>query len=273
MGSGVFLLGYDVESGATNVTGRFLEAAWRLHEELKAPATLYVVGQIAARHQDALSVLARHDLFDVGQHTFSHMLLKTICTDRDGSLEVVRGGTPEAIQNEVRRASDALEAVTGVRPLGLTGPYGYYRGLRDRPDLLQILHDEGIRYLRTFGRDAHDWQPVALDHQPFWYGPQGFDDMLELLLHGWQDCILREQLGWDDRAGYASAVFQWLADAASRDAVFSYVQHDWSSLQADPGLDLTRAIVERAQDLGMRVLTARAYYDEMRAVKDHTARG
>lgn len=262
MGSGVFLLGYDVESNDTEVTRRFLERARRLHEELRAPCTFYVVGRIASRHRDALSALARDTLFDLGQHTFSHLLLKTICIERDGTFEVVRGGTVEGIRDEVRRASDAVEAATGYRPWGLTGPYGYYRGLMDRPDLLEVLHDEGIRYLRTFGRDACDWQPVSLDNQPFWYEPQGFADMLELLLHGWQDCILRDQRGWDDRSGYLSAVFPWLEAAASRDAVFSYVQHDWSSLRGDPEMEMTRAILGRARELGMRILTARAYFEE-----------
>ena len=50
----------------------------------------------------------------------------------------------------------------------------------DRPDSLSILHDQGIRYLRSLGRDWHEGQPRDLDRQPFWYDAQGYPEMLDI---------------------------------------------------------------------------------------------
>ena len=51
--------------------------------------------------------------------------------------------------------------------IGLTGPWCYYRGLRDRLDILQVLWEEGLRFTRADGRNEHDRHPVAIDVQPY----------------------------------------------------------------------------------------------------------
>ena len=86
--------------------------------------------------------------------------------------------------------------------------------------------------------------------------------MLEIMVHGWQDCIAREQMGWGDRRRYVNLVLQWLDEASARNAVFSYVQHDWSSIRNDPHMAMTRQILEHALELGMRVLNGKQYYQE-----------
>jgi len=178
-------------------------------------------------------------------------------------VSVIAGASIEDVEEEIGRASDALEHVSGRRPLGFTAPYTYYRGLMDRPDLLSILHDHGIRYLRSFGRDCHDWQPRELNRQPFWCDAQGYPEMLELMIHGWMDCIWHQEMGWDNRA-YMERVCDWLKRASAQDKVFSDCQHDWSNIQDDPSMEMTRAIVLRAQSLGMRILTGNQYYQECR---------
>ncbi len=265
MGRGTFLLGYDVEHtwGEDRVTEDFLQVAVALHEQLKAPATFYVVGQLAERHAPWWSRLAEHPLFALGQHTDSHRLIKTLCQENDHGVTVMAGASVDEVRAEVGRASEALEKVSGRRPLGFTAPYTYYRGLMDRPDLLSILQDHGIRYLRSFGRNCHDWQPRELNRQPFWYDAQGYPAMLELMIHGWMDCLWRDEMGWDDRT-YVAMVFDWLERASAQDAVFSYCQHDWSSIRDDPSMEMTRAIVLHAQSLGMRILTGDQYYQERR---------
>ena len=69
----------------------------------------------------------------------------------------------------MRKTSALLAEHLGVQCIGLTGPWCYYRGLRDRPDILQVLWEEGIRFTRTDGRNERDWHPVSLDLQPYWY--------------------------------------------------------------------------------------------------------
>ena len=100
-----------------------------------------------------------------------------------------------------------LRTTLGVECIGLTGPWCYYRGLRDRPDILQVLWEEGIRFTRTDGRNERDWHPVAIDLQPYWYDALGFPEMLEIPIHGWHDCVIRgEVLGWEDLDGYVASV-------------------------------------------------------------------
>lgn len=259
---GVFMIGYDVESGDSALTSGFLAGMRRVHEAAGVPATLFMVGKTALRHGAELAALAAHPLFDVQQHTYSHVRMKTVCQENEQGIQIFPGGSFEEVALDVRRGQEALHQACGVRCTGLTGPYNYYRGLSDRPDLLGVCWEAGIHFLRCDGRDAHDWQPVSLDRQPYWYGPQGFPGMLECCLHGWQDCILRERLGWDHTAEYVRAVAPWLEAAAAGDVVYSYCQHDWSSVRGDPEMRATAAILARARELDLRCLRYCDFYGE-----------
>jgi peptidoglycan/xylan/chitin deacetylase (PgdA/CDA1 family) len=252
--SGTFLIGYDVESGDPAVTGRFLESARRVHEQLDAPATLFVVGRTLRQQPAAFARLVDHSLFDLQQHTETHLLLKTVYQENDRGVTVFRGGSPEQVRADVAAAQRTFQELLGLRPIGLTGPYNYYRGLCDRPDLVEIVHGEGIRILRCWGRDAHDWQPTPF-FDPFPLTALGFPDVWEYGIHGWQDCILRRDLGWADLDGYFERLCRDLDRVAEAGGVFSYCQHDWSSIWDDPEMTLTARILARARANGMRIAT------------------
>jgi peptidoglycan/xylan/chitin deacetylase (PgdA/CDA1 family) len=266
------LIGYDVEWGhdivrptAPNaMTEEFLRIAAPLHKELQAPCTIFVCGQTLENSADAF----RHardvagDLWDFQQHTYSHVLLKTVCfRDTDG-MKVVRGGTLEAIRLEARKATRALREHLGVSCTGLSGPYGYYRGLSDRPDILEILHEEGLRFTRTYARNAEDGQPVDLDLQPFWYDAQGLPDMFEFPVQGYQDLFLRGKVGWGNHQGYLDEIDATLDYVAGHDLAWGYAQHDWSSIREDPTMEITRRVIEHARARGIAVRTYHDYYQE-----------
>ncbi len=189
--------------------------------------------------------------------------------DNGTSIRVVRGVPLEEIREEVHRASALVQERLDREVIGLTGPWCYYRGLRDRPDILEVLWDEGIRFTRTDGRNAQDWHPVSMDLQPYWYSHQGFPDMLEIPAHGWHDCVIRQDvLGWDDVDGYVASLVPYIDRAAEREEVFSLVQHDWSSVRSDPGLRGVTETLRYAQGKGLRIMTALDYYQER--VRDRT---
>ena len=263
---GTMLIGYDVEAvWEKETTGRFLREARRLHHELQIPATLFVVGQTLERWLPAFREIAADPLFDLQQHTYSHQLLKTVYIDNGTSIRVVRGVGLKEISREVRKTSRLLRRRLGVGCIGLTGPWCYYRGLRDRPDILQVLWEEGIRFTRTDGRNEKDWHPVPIDLQPYWYDRLGFPQMLEVPIHGWHDCVLREEvLGWDDLHGYVEAVKPYVDRAADEQKVFSYLQHDGSSIRGDPRMQATEALLRYAQDRGLQFMSYRAFYERMR---------
>jgi peptidoglycan/xylan/chitin deacetylase (PgdA/CDA1 family) len=256
-----FLIGYDTESTNPAIVRAFLDAARRLHEDLGLPCSLFVTGYALRHSSAAFAPLVGHPLFDLEQHTDSHLPLKTVYQDTGRGISVVRGGSVSSVWADVAAAQRTFQHILGFRPLGLTGPYGYYRGLCDRPDLVAVLVAEGIRFLRTWGRDAHDWQPTP-PFRPFSLAPLGFPEVWEYGMHGWQDCLLREQLGWDDLDGYVARVRADLDRAVAEDGVFSYCQHDWSSVRADPEMHLTRRILCYARERGMRVVSYKTDYAE-----------
>src|SRR6266542_5499542 len=252
---GTFMIGYDVESGNPDVTRPFLIRAQQIHEETGVPATFFLCGRTIEKNVEALRPLAAHPLFSFQQHTYNHVLLKTVCIeDPQEGMRFFRGGTLDQIRDEVRRTNELLQEALGVTCTGLTGPYAYYRGLMDRPDILEILWDEGIRFCRTWGRNERDWQPVPLDVQPFWYAIQGFPAMLEIPIHGWQDISLRKTVGWSNYEGFLNGTFPYINRAAADGLVFSYCTHDHSSTREDPQMHLTESVIRHAQSLGITTL-------------------
>jgi peptidoglycan/xylan/chitin deacetylase (PgdA/CDA1 family) len=179
--SGTILLGIDVETtGAASATyarhGPDLLAAEGIR------ATWYVTGQSLERDPDLFIAADRSGVVDLQSHTYSHMLLKTVliqappgrlvCGAKDWFLK--RGGTNEEIDQDLARCQKLFRDVLGRPAVGLCGPWNYYRGLGDRPDLLEITHRHGFRILRTAGRNEQDYLPVPLEWQPYFYAVQGF---------------------------------------------------------------------------------------------------
>lgn len=256
-----FFIGYDVEHHDPQVTRNFLRSARSVHEDIGIPCTLFVVGRTLRESPDAFRELVGHPLFDLQQHTETHLRLKTVYQENEEGVSVFLGGSPEEVRADVGACQRTFEEILGIRPIGLTGPYNYYRGLLDRPDLVKIVRDEGIRVLRCFGRDAHDWQPTPF-FAPFSLAALGFPDVWEYGIHGWQDCILRRGLGWAILDPYFDHVRADVDQVAAADGYFSYCQHDWSSIWADPDLTLTRRILTYVKAAGLRVMTYAAHYAE-----------
>lgn len=261
LSAGTFLIGYDTESNDPAVTGPFLRRAQEIHEGTGVPATFFLCGRTIERNLEALRPLAHHPLFDFQQHTYNHVLLKSVCIeDPQEGTRFFRGGTLEQIRDEVHRTSSLLRDAFGLPCIGLTGPYAYYRGLVDRPDILEILWDEGIRFVRTWGRNERDWQPVDLGVQPFFYQIQGFPEVLEVPLHGWQDISLRKTVGWTNHAAFLDGVYPYMERAAAEGLTFSYCTHDHSSTRDDPQMAITEALLRRAKALGLQTVSYADYY-------------
>lgn len=256
-----FLIGYDTEHRDPEVTRRFLTAARRVHEDLEAPGSFFIVGRTLRQSPDQFAALVGHPLFDLQQHTENHLLLKTVYQENEAGVTVFRGGSVDEVRADVAAAQQTFDEILGFRPIGLTGPYNYYRGLCDRPDLIQIVHDEGIRFLRTWGRNEHDWQPTPF-FAPFSLEKLGFPDVWEYGIHGWQDCILRKEFGWANLDDYFARVRADIDQVVANDGTFSYCQHDWSSTWEDPDLTLTRRILAYAKEQGMRVVNYATHYRE-----------
>ncbi len=264
---GTMLIGYDVEwQEEGTVTGDFLATARALHNRLDVPATLFIVGRTLERNAPHFEPLVDDPLFDLQQHTYSHQLMKTLYIEDGKSVRLVRGVSAAETQEEVRKTNELLRRYLGVECIGVTGPWCYYRGLRNSPEILQGLHDEGIRFTRMDGRNAQDWHPVDMDVQPYWYDETGFPDVLETVIHGWHDCVIRQEvLGWEDLDGYVESLKPYIDRAAAEDKVFSLCQHDWSSIREDPDMTATEAVIRYALDQGVQFMHYLDYYEMCKA--------
>lgn len=268
MPGGTMLVGYDVEwMGEGDITPGFLERIRHIHNELAIPATLFIVGRTLERCVPAFREIASDPLFDIQQHTYSHQLLKTVYIETGESVQVVRGVGLDRIREEVRRTTELLREHLGRECTGLTGPWCYYRGLRDRPDILETLWEEGIRFTRTDGRNASDWHPVELDLQPYWYDHLGFPEILETTVHGWHDSTIRDILGWESLDAWVESVKPYVDRAATEGKIYSHLQHDWSSIREDPELTATKAVLQYAREQTLSFLSYHDYHKEQLAAR------
>lgn len=91
--------------------------------------TFFIVGQDAAqeRHHPVLRQITEQG-HEVGNHSFHHEPWLHLYSE-------------EAIEAELAKTEDAIEAATGVRPTGFRGP-----GFSFSPTLLRVLTRRGYRY-------------------------------------------------------------------------------------------------------------------------------
>lgn len=276
--SGTILLGIDVES-ASEASRGYAKYGAELFHGLGVPVTFYLTGRTLAKYPGEFAALAADDLIDLQCHTYDHLLLKTVFMQLppgvkghdDNPYYLQRGATLQQIEEDLARCVPLFEDVLGRRPRGLTGPWGYYRGLQDRPDILEIVYAHGFRHLRTFARDERDCQPVPLAWQPFFYAPQGFPDALELLVQDYQDDFYWEMFA---RPGPGERYEDHLREVARRVADEDLV---WSVASHDHGCDTRegfarkgrwlREFVSYAKDIGIRFMSAEAYYEEAVAAR------
>lgn len=281
--AGTLLVGYDIETASDSTRG-FLQGAQRLHRELNIPWAIFTTGQTMEARRADLEALADDPLVTPAQHTYSHILLKTVYMQPGdgkpvhgpGLTFLGMGATLEKIEEEITRTQALFQAIYGKPCRGLTGPWNYYRGLCDRPDILAILHRAGLRWLRTYGRDARDCQPVSHDLKPFFYADQGFPDMLECFLHGYQDDFYWDR--FDDRrhGPRYEDYLAWAVDnVAERDLVWALDAHDHGTPTVE-AFDQTkgawlRPLFERALARGVRCCGYEEYYREMLAARSAPA--
>jgi peptidoglycan/xylan/chitin deacetylase (PgdA/CDA1 family) len=269
--AGTILFGVDVESADENSLGYARHGA-DFFRALEVPVTWYLTGQTLEKYPDEFARLAEDPLIELQCHTYSHVLLKTVFIQVPKGLTIhgktdfflKPGGTLEQIETELARCEELFERILGRKPMGLTGPWGYYRGLCDRPDILEIAYRHGFRFLRTFARDERDGQPVPFEWQPFFYGPQGFPDVLELMVHGYQDDYYWKAFACPSESErYEDYLEQAARRVAREDLAWSLCSHDHGCATKE-GFERKgswiRALIAAAKGMGIRFLPAGEFY-------------
>jgi peptidoglycan/xylan/chitin deacetylase (PgdA/CDA1 family) len=283
------LVGYDVEACAIgeglaclgahephglgeavdrDSTRKGLEIIRRNHEEFDAPATLFICGRTLVHNIDVIEPFIDHPLFDIQQHTYSHVLLKN-----DGW----RGGPflaspPEAIWQEITQTSEAFKRIFGVDIIGMRTPHGYWQGIADKPEMLSVVSDCGISFISSWGRNSDGGNPTPMEIQPYWYDEQGFPDLLEIPFQGWLDGTWFEEYGIDRGTEY-SQVLAESVDAVERiDGVYGACFHDWAMVryrEAESGW--VSSLLRNARERQIPLLSYRDYYDKRVVERDESA--
>jgi len=276
---GTLLIGYDVERIpgrvpgekwvgqrlAEDTTKRFLERAGQIHREVGVPATIFMVGCNIERHLPQLEACLASGYFEIAQHTYEHFPLKTVVEESPDNI-YLPGLPVDRIEEQLARPVELLKKHLGIRCHGVTAPYSYYRGLADRPDILAIVAQLGMSYVRSYGRNCKDYFPLGWEVQPFWYARQGFPAILEIPMQGWIDAQWRREHGWSNWSAYHDYVKTLVDQVADSGHCWSHCQHDWTSLLYDDNLAWTRKLLEYAAQR-LELLTHHAFYERMKRVQ------
>ena len=277
------LIGYDTEAAAVgeglarfigpdvpqyraaldpDVTRRGVGLLSRLHQELEVPCTFFVCGRTLLHALDAFEPLAGSDLFDVQQHTYSHVVFRDVRYRAEGAdTEAVLPETPHvALREELRFTSDLIRKYLGRECVGLRTPFGYYRGLRDRPDLLEIVRDTGHRFVTSWGRNEENGNPTPWV-QPFAYAEEGFPDLLEIPFQFWLDGIWFDLNGYGEGRAFGRALRGAVDEIAERDLVFATAFHEWCAVEAnEEGTGWIRTLIEHARERGVEIISYADYW-------------
>jgi len=285
------LIGYDTESAAVgeglarflgpdvpqyryaldpDTTRRGVALLRRLHRELEAPCTFFVCGRTLLHALDALEPLADSDLFDVQQHTYSHVVFRDVrYRPIGGEVEAVLPETPHvAIREELAFTSELIRRHLGRKCVGLRTPFGYYRGLRDRPDLLRIVEETGHRYVTSWGRNEQNANPTPWV-QPFSYAEEGFPQLLEIPFQFWLDGIWFDAHGYREGRAFRAALRKAIDEIVEQDLVFATAFHEWCAVAADEeGTGWIRGLIEYARERGVEITTYTDYWAHASAGKE-----
>jgi len=262
----IILIGYDVEArnsyGDFYSTRLFLERAVVLHDYFQIPCTTFVLGQTLIENKVLFRELLLNPLWNIEQHTFTHIPLRNVSPVCE-MHKAVKGASLETIEHEISTTNELFLDILGIRCKGLCAPKGYFQGLKGRKDILSILSKNGIHFVRSYGRNEKDWQPVAFEIQPFWYEQEGAPEILEIPSQGWQDTIWFRVHGWNNRNGFVNYLKTTIDHVVQNRLVWSCGFHDWSCAKVDPGLDILKDFFEYALNKGAVFMTHLEFYNKM----------
>lgn len=241
-----------------------VRAVAEVHLRRRAPATFFIVAQLAEAAGARLRDILDHDLFDLQSHSFSHENMVAI---RDDAA---------AVRRELVDSKRVLEDLFGRKVIGFTAPGGFAHGFLGETRLLEALWEAGYRYVRTLSWQANQVAPAPLT-QPFWFSDDGYPELLEISAHAWHDNILTGQpavAAWPPALpwGYPSRlpttgrdVYHAYApgiDYARDQGLLTYAPcfHPWSIYRVDRGAGQIDLLLQHARRAGVAIASCTDVY-------------
>jgi hypothetical protein len=241
--------------------GEALELLTEVHADVGVPATLFLCGRTLLHALEPVRAAHASGLFDVQQHTFTHVPFKDIVySPGPGLVGTIKASPPQALLEELTFTSRLLRDHLSVECVGVRTPFGYYRGLRDRPDLLEPVRAAGLRYVTSWGRNEENGNPTPWV-QPFAYAEEGYADVLELPFQFWLDVVWFDQHGYDTGPALMKALQGAVDEIAERDLVYGACFHDWVAIASDERrVGWLRGFLRYAVERGVEVTTYTDYW-------------
>jgi peptidoglycan/xylan/chitin deacetylase (PgdA/CDA1 family) len=279
---GIFLIGYDVESGTSGdhmigqreisneqLTNSFMESIADIHEKNQTPGTLFVIGKKVEEDFKSFRPYLSHKWLEFQQHTYNHFALKPVVVTKNGKINIQdfpTYKTAREIEKDIRKTNSIFKSQLGVQCIGLSTPFAYFMGLADRPDILEVLKNEGIKYIRSFHLNKEVFElrdPLPFDYDPFFYDSQGFPDILEFCVKGYSDVTWALRYGWESAEGFVSYVKQSLHMLERTDSVWGLVVHDWSLYEIDNKFRAIDEIITYAKKVDIEILSFSDAYTKL----------
>lgn len=238
-----------------------------IHSRYEARFTTFVTGktllQSIEAYKGAVGRLGK--LIDVQQHTFSHVPFKDIDYEPSpGQVLTNPAGTLELLEQEVKSGNEALRTALGIRCEGIRTPFCYWQGLRGERKKLNILRENGLKFVSSFGRNRRGGQPTPWV-QPYTYGDDGFPEIVELPIQNWFDGIWYSTYGWDDIEGFKKLYRKNLDYVHRKDLVWGIVFHEWILVeQKEPVTRVVEDFVKYASSKGVKLETNLQFSREFR---------
>ena len=233
-----------------------------MHADVGVPATLFVCGRTLLHALEPVRAAKASGLFDIQQHTFSHVPFKDIVySPGPGLVGTIKASPPEALLEELavtsrlhprpprRRVSSACGRRSATTAACATGPTCSSSSVR--PASATSPHGAATRRTAT----RRPWV------QPFAYAEEGYPDILELPFQFWLDVVWFDQHGYDTGPALLEALKGAVDEVAERDLVYGACFHDWVAIASDERrVGWLRGFFRYAREKGVEVTTYTDYW-------------
>lgn len=250
-----------------DATKKYAVDAAKVTQDFGGRIHFFCVGRVLEQpNVDWLKQLAA-DGHAIGNHTYDHVNVKATKPDQtqfrfQRAPWLIEGLTArEVIDRNIRVTTKALKLRAEIDVNGFRTPGGFHNGLTDRPDLQQMLLDQGFTWVSS-KYPAHLYGKVGevptsevldsivqaqADAQPFVY-PSG---LIEVPMSPISDVGAFRSTRWS-LASYLQALRRAVDWAVENRAVFDLLVHPSCLVVEDPDFQIVRLIGERVRAAGDR---------------------
>ena len=165
-----------------------------------------------------------------------------------------------ALREELRLTSELIRKYLGRECVGLRTPFGYYRGLRDRPDLLEIVARHGPPLRHLVGAQRAERQPHAVGRSRSPTPRRASPTCSRSRSSSGSTGSGSTSNGYGEGRAFRRALEGAVDEIAEQDLVFATAFHEWVAVEADEeGTGWIRGLIERARERGVEVTSYADY--------------